>query len=157
MGKPLHTAIPFFGSNSSPNFFSKTSAGQKLKAIKLLRVLRYPVDTIQWIVSTPKTPLLLVKLDCFQTAQDNQPNPKAEGCFWLCPHITEECFQYPTCLPPFPGGNPLNIIIEIKSWWLIMMFQFIFAVVGVQLFNGKFFSCTDESKHNAADCQWLSF
>ena len=33
------------------------------------------------------------------------------------------------------------------------MLQFIFAVVGVQLFNGKFFYCTDEGKHSAEDCQ----
>ena len=32
-------------------------------------------------------------------------------------------------------------------------FQFIFAVVGVQLFNGKFFYCTDESKNFAEECQ----
>ena len=31
--------------------------------------------------------------------------------------------------------------------------QFIFAVIAVQLFNGKFFYCTDISKHTAEDCQ----
>jgi hypothetical protein len=34
-----------------------------------------------------------------------------------------------------------------------MLFQFIFAVIAVQLFNGKFFYCTDISKHYAKDCQ----
>jgi voltage-dependent calcium channel N type alpha-1B len=34
-----------------------------------------------------------------------------------------------------------------------MLFLLIFAMVGVQLFNGKFFYCTDESKSTAADCQ----
>merc|ERR1719167_2079572 len=43
--------------------------------------------------------------------------------------------------------NVFNILI------VYLLFQFIFAVVGVQLFNGKFFYCSDESKHNAADCQ----
>lgn len=43
--------------------------------------------------------------------------------------------------------NVVNILI------VYLLFQFIFAVIGVQLFNGKFFYCTDESKHNAKDCQ----
>jgi hypothetical protein len=34
-----------------------------------------------------------------------------------------------------------------------MLFLLIFAMVGVQLFNGKFFFCTDESKASAEDCQ----
>lgn len=43
--------------------------------------------------------------------------------------------------------NVVNILI------VYILFQFIFAVIGVQLFNGKFFHCTDESKHSAIDCQ----
>lgn len=43
--------------------------------------------------------------------------------------------------------NVVNILI------VYLLFQFIFAVIGVQLFNGKFFHCTDESKHNEIDCQ----
>lgn len=43
--------------------------------------------------------------------------------------------------------NVVNILI------VYLLFMFIFAVIGVQLFNGKFFYCTDESKHNAIDCQ----
>ena len=31
--------------------------------------------------------------------------------------------------------------------------QFIFAVIAVQLFNGKFFYCTDYSKSTADECQ----
>jgi hypothetical protein len=31
--------------------------------------------------------------------------------------------------------------------------QFIFAVIAVQLFNGKFFYCSDQSKHLASECQ----
>lgn len=30
--------------------------------------------------------------------------------------------------------------------------QFIFAVIGVQLFNGRFQFCNDESRMNAKDC-----
>lgn len=43
--------------------------------------------------------------------------------------------------------NVVNILI------VYLLFQFIFAVIGVQLFNGKFFYCTDPSKHNRQDCQ----
>lgn len=38
-----------------------------------------------------------------------------------------------------------------------MLFHFIFAVIGVQLFNGKFFYCTDGSKHNENDCKGYYF
>ncbi|XP_031635540.1 voltage-dependent calcium channel type A subunit alpha-1-like isoform X2 [Contarinia nasturtii] len=47
--------------------------------------------------------------------------------------------------------NVVNILI------VYLLFQFIFAVIGVQLFNGKFFHCTDESKHNERDCQGYYF
>ena len=40
---------------------------------------------------------------------------------------------------------------------LISAFQFIFAVIAVQLFNGKFFFCSDESKRSAPDCQGQFF
>jgi len=43
--------------------------------------------------------------------------------------------------------NVFNILI------VYMLFLLIFAMVGVQLFNGKFFHCNDESKNNAQDCQ----
>ncbi|PKK16840.1 voltage-dependent P/Q-type calcium channel subunit alpha-1A-like, partial [Columba livia] len=36
-----------------------------------------------------------------------------------------------------------------------MLFMFIFAVVAVQLFKGKFFYCTDESKEFEKDCRVL--
>uniref|UniRef100_A0A8D0G492 Calcium voltage-gated channel subunit alpha1 A n=1 Tax=Sphenodon punctatus TaxID=8508 RepID=A0A8D0G492_SPHPU len=43
--------------------------------------------------------------------------------------------------------NVLNILI------VYMLFMFIFAVVAVQLFKGKFFFCTDESKEFEKDCR----
>uniref|UniRef100_A0A8C8SRU4 Voltage-dependent P/Q-type calcium channel subunit alpha n=1 Tax=Pelusios castaneus TaxID=367368 RepID=A0A8C8SRU4_9SAUR len=43
--------------------------------------------------------------------------------------------------------NVLNILI------VYMLFMFIFAVVAVQLFKGKFFYCTDESKEFQKDCR----
>ncbi|XP_070132494.1 voltage-dependent calcium channel type A subunit alpha-1 isoform X7 [Drosophila bipectinata] len=47
--------------------------------------------------------------------------------------------------------NVVNILI------VYILFQFIFSVIGVQLFNGKFFYCTDESKHTSAECQGSYF
>uniref|UniRef100_A0A8C1JQU8 Voltage-dependent P/Q-type calcium channel subunit alpha-1A n=1 Tax=Cyprinus carpio TaxID=7962 RepID=A0A8C1JQU8_CYPCA len=43
--------------------------------------------------------------------------------------------------------NVLNILI------VYMLFMFIFAVVAVQLFKGRFFYCTDESKELERDCR----
>lgn len=43
--------------------------------------------------------------------------------------------------------NVFNILI------VYILFQFIFAVIAVQLFNGKFFYCTDYSKSTADECQ----
>lgn len=43
--------------------------------------------------------------------------------------------------------NVMNILI------VYLLFQFIFAVIGVQLFNGKFFYCTDKSKTTQAECR----
>ncbi|XP_073496396.1 voltage-dependent N-type calcium channel subunit alpha-1B isoform X5 [Phyllobates terribilis] len=43
--------------------------------------------------------------------------------------------------------NVLNILI------VYMLFMFIFAVIAVQLFKGRFFYCTDESKDLEKDCR----
>jgi len=34
-----------------------------------------------------------------------------------------------------------------------MLFMFIFAVIAVELFKGKFFYCTDETKHTKEECK----
>uniref|UniRef100_A0A803TGT8 Voltage-dependent N-type calcium channel subunit alpha n=1 Tax=Anolis carolinensis TaxID=28377 RepID=A0A803TGT8_ANOCA len=49
--------------------------------------------------------------------------------------------------------NVLNILI------VYMLFMFIFAVIAVQLFKGRFFYCTDESKDLEKDCrgQYLAY
>lgn len=46
--------------------------------------------------------------------------------------------------------NVLNILI------VYMLFMFIFAVIAVQLFKGKFFYCTDESKGLEKDCRYIN-
>lgn len=43
--------------------------------------------------------------------------------------------------------NVFNIII------VYMLFMFIFAVIAVQLFKGRFFYCTDLSKKTKSECQ----
>nr|CAH8829567.1 unnamed protein product [Trichobilharzia regenti] len=49
------------------------------------------------------------------------------------------------------------MVIAIKSIGNIVLvtflLEFMFAVIGVQLFKGKFYSCTDISKHVEADCK----
>uniref|UniRef100_A0A8D9A9K3 Voltage-dependent L-type calcium channel subunit alpha n=1 Tax=Cacopsylla melanoneura TaxID=428564 RepID=A0A8D9A9K3_9HEMI len=47
--------------------------------------------------------------------------------------------------------NVINILI------VYILFQFIFAVIAVQLFNGRFFFCTDESKFTFEDCKGKFF
>ncbi|XP_036095311.1 voltage-dependent N-type calcium channel subunit alpha-1B isoform X3 [Rousettus aegyptiacus] len=49
--------------------------------------------------------------------------------------------------------NVLNILV------VYVLFMFIFAVIAVQLFKGKFFYCTDESKERERDCrgQYLDY
>ncbi|XP_033611778.1 voltage-dependent calcium channel type A subunit alpha-1 isoform X2 [Cryptotermes secundus] len=47
--------------------------------------------------------------------------------------------------------NVINILI------VYILFQFIFAVIAVQLFNGKFFYCSDESKFTEDECQGWYF
>lgn len=73
---------------------------------------------------------------------------------------TEHCLSPPP--PPLPPQtqavfdcvvnslkNVLNILI------VYMLFMFIFAVIAVQLFKGRFFYCTDESKDLEKDCRCL--
>ncbi|PAV77952.1 hypothetical protein WR25_14032 [Diploscapter pachys] len=47
--------------------------------------------------------------------------------------------------------NVFNILI------VYFLFQFIFGVIAVQLFNGKFFYCTDKTKRFAEDCHGQYF
>lgn len=38
-----------------------------------------------------------------------------------------------------------------------MLFQFIFAVIAVQLFKGKFFYCNDDSKSTKDECRFVFY
>lgn len=45
--------------------------------------------------------------------------------------------------------NVFNIMI------VYMLFQFIFAVIAVQLFKGRFFYCSDDSKNTEDECRYV--
>ncbi|XP_032822459.1 voltage-dependent L-type calcium channel subunit alpha-1D isoform X4 [Petromyzon marinus] len=49
------------------------------------------------------------------------------------------------------------VFVAIRTIGNIMivttLLQFMFACIGVQLFKGKFYSCTDEAKHNPEECK----
>ncbi len=77
-----------------------------------------------------------------------------EAEFWVCFQAEFECvsslfvdFQAVFDCVVNSLKNVLNILI------VYMLFMFIFAVVAVQLFKGRFFYCTDESKELERDCR----
>ena len=107
------------------SIFRGTPTGQKLKSLKLLRVLR-PLKTIN------RVPKLKAVFDCVVISLKNVFNI-------LIVYVLFQVRYYFTDLE--------TVMI------LIFLCQFIFAVVGVQLFNGKFFYCNDLSKHTAEECQ----
>jgi len=47
--------------------------------------------------------------------------------------------------------NSLKNVVNIMIVYIL--FHFIFAVIAVQLFKGRFYYCTDESKHTADECK----
>lgn len=51
------------------------------------------------------------------------------------------------------------VIVAVKTIGNIMlvtfMLQFMFAIIGVQLFKGTFFRCNDESKMTEQECRYL--
>ena len=48
--------------------------------------------------------------------------------------------------------NSLKNVINIMV--VYMLFHFIFAVIAVQLFKGRFFHCTDDSKDTEQKCRY---
>ena len=53
------------------------------------------------------------------------------------------------------------LIVSVKTIGNIvvvtLLLQFLFAVIGVQLFKGKFFMCNDKSKMTEEECQGYYF
>ena len=104
-----------------------STTGQNLSTIKSLRVLRVlrPLKTIKRI------PKLKAVFDCVVNSLKNVFNIL----------IVYILFQV-----------SFKKIVRITSCQ-INFFKFIFAVIAVQLFNGKFFYCTDYSKTTVEECQ----
>jgi len=50
--------------------------------------------------------------------------------------------------------NSLKNVLNIMM--VYTLFQFIFAVIAVQLFKGRFYYCTDDTKNTEADCKYVS-
>ncbi|MBN3321175.1 CAC1E protein, partial [Atractosteus spatula] len=138
--------------------------GRDIKTIKSLRVLRVlrPLKTIK------RLPKLKAVFDCVVTSLKNVFNilivyklfmfifaviavQLFKGKFFYCTDgskDTEKECQYAVfdCVVT-SLKNVFNILIVYK------LFMFIFAVIAVQLFKGKFFYCTDGSKDTEKECQ----
>lgn len=107
-----------------------STTGQNLSTIKSLRVLRVlrPLKTIK------RVPKLKAVFDCVVNSLKNVFNI-------LIVYILFQAKR--------------RFVNKDLSLFIILLsnLQFIFAVIAVQLFNGKFFYCSDESKLTAEECQ----
>ena len=112
----------------------------------------------------------ILKILHTQATQDNQTRSQTEGCVRLCSKFSQKRLQHPYCLYLVPGTRVHKVHLLIWWWTSTMMnlifvkrvysysysndnLQFIFAVIAVQLFNGKFFYCSDGSTSVADKCQ----
>ena len=122
---------------------SQQGGAQNLSTIKSLRVLRVlrPLKTIK------RVPKLKAVFDCVVNSLKNVFNILI---VYLLFQVTKVQFQIHVVLYI---KNSYSSIIHTFYILYQIMFQFIFAVIAVQLFNGKFFYCTDSSKRNAVECQ----
>ena len=77
----------------------------------------------------------------------------AARCVVLCCVVLRHPITY---LPPisFLQSRVINSLKNVFNILIVyILFLLIFAMVGVQLFNGKFFFCNDKSKSTAEECQ----
>ncbi|KAK4805952.1 hypothetical protein QYF61_022175 [Mycteria americana] len=114
--------------------FTGSSKGKDINTIKSLRVLRVlrPLKTIKRL---PK-----LKVGEGADGERGGGHSRRRPLPGLPPQAVFDCVVNSL-------KNVLNILI------VYMLFMFIFAVVAVQLFKGKFFYCTDESKEFEKDCR----
>ena len=119
---------------------SQQGGAQNLSTIKSLRVLRVlrPLKTIK------RVPKLKAVFDCVVNSLKNVFNI-------LIVYLLFQVKIY--CQIAVNYHNLIYICIYIYIYIQFFHFQFIFAVIAVQLFNGKFFYCTDSSKITATECQ----
>ena len=117
---------------------SQQGGAQNLSTIKSLRVLRVlrPLKTIK------RVPKLKAVFDCVVNSLKNVFNILIVYLLFQVRINYHMALKYHNFF-----SNLINIYIQFFH------FQFIFAVIAVQLFNGKFFYCTDSSKITATECQ----
>ena len=118
---------------------SQQGGAQNLSTIKSLRVLRVlrPLKTIK------RVPKLKAVFDCVVNSLKNVFN------ILIVYLLFQVKINYHIALKYH------NYFVKSDQYIYIQFlhFQFIFAVIAVQLFNGKFFYCTDSSKITATECQ----
>lgn len=83
-----------------------------------------------------------------------------KSCFsdaTLCVDPAADCSVFHVSSLPVPQAVFDCVVTSLKNVFNILivykLFMFIFAVIAVQLFKGKFFYCTDSSKDMEKDCQ----
>ena len=120
---------------------SQQGGAQNLSTIKSLRVLRVlrPLKTIK------RVPKLKAVFDCVVNSLKNVFNILIVYLLFQVKINYQIALKYHNI---FKSHQYIYTFIYSN-----FHFQFIFAVIAVQLFNGKFFYCTDSSKITATECQ----
>ena len=78
--------------------------------------------------------------------------PKLKAVFDCVVNSLKNVFNILIVYILFQVNQNINLFYQYLIYAIIFM-QFIFAVIAVQLFNGKFFYCTDYSKTTVEECQ----
>lgn len=117
----------------------RNNKGRDIKTIKSLRVLRVlrPLKTIKRLpkLKVPHTQTLLAHIwHAFLSFSDS-----------FAPRLSSLQAVFDCVVTSLK--NVFNILIVYQ------LFMFIFAVIAVQLFKGKFFYCTDGSMKSEKECQ----
>lgn len=86
------------------------------------------------------------------TIENDQSCSEIESGVRLCHHIVIECFDHSVRKARSMDLKKKEKLLRFHSI-VYMLFQFIFAVIAVQLFKGKFYHCTDLSKLTPEECK----
>lgn len=129
------------------------SAGKNLNTFKSLRVLRVlrPLKTINRVPKLKVWKYFVTKASFISHKNTAKKKKRKERVLIISLEylhdITFLVLQAVFDCVVNSLKNVANILI------VYILFQFIFAVIAVQLFSGKFFYCTDESKSTSEECQ----
>lgn len=126
------------------------SAGKNLNTFKSLRVLRVlrPLKTINRVPKLKVWKYFVTKASFI--SHKNTAKKKKRVLIISLEYLRDITFLVLQAVFDCVVNslkNVANILI------VYILFQFIFAVIAVQLFSGKFFYCTDESKSTSEECQ----